>query len=175
MSNFIVQTKIGIFTGTIMGAIVLLWFLISPSRGPLLPNYGIGDISFFIFTMCLPTLLSGAISASIVEGVLIKKYVVNIELLSRYKTGTIAGCILGGVLSFPIGVFLGIVIGGFFGGGIGGTLGDKIGLVKIAISVGIAFGMSVVAIIATVLGASFGGALGYALHTVAGKVASRFF
>jgi len=110
MVNIIVDSKLGIIIGTIAGIIFVLWSV----PGPLLPSYSAESIFSIIF-IYLSTVIAGGISGLIIEGLIIKKYMLLNEPFMNYKGGSIIGCIIGGIILFPIACFLGMIIGGSFG------------------------------------------------------------
>lgn len=169
MRNFN-RSKKGLIIGAAVGVIIVLWFVIAPSRGPLLPGYNTSNVIFFIFSMCLPVIISGAISGTIIENFFIKKYILATKILANYKIGSMTGCIIGSLIFFPIGAFLGLIVGGQFGGGLGSVIGEKFGASKITISAGIAVGMTLVAIVVTLIGAAFGVLGGLLLNSVIRKM-----
>ena len=167
MVNIIVDSKLGIIIGTIAGIIFVLWSV----PGPLLPSYSAESIFSIIF-IYLSTVIAGGISGLIIEGLIIKKYILLNEPFMNYKGGSIIGCIIGGIILFPIACFLGMIIGGSFGFAMGGAIKTKIGLDKQGIpiiGIGLAFGITFVIICITLIGAVIGSLLGLFINTLLRK------
>ena len=79
-------------------------------------NSTIGKIYILIMTTFLPYVLSGGISGFLAENVLIEKIALSTQFFSKYKIGSIVGCVLGGTCSFYLllsfGTIGGVLIGG---------------------------------------------------------------
>ena len=175
MHSFVLETKAGIVTGGIVSAGVLVWFLFTPSRGPLLPSYSGSSVAFLLLAISLPAILGGTIGGGIIEGVLIRKYILGNQALLSHKPACVIGSILGGVLFYPIGAFLGIVSGTIWGGAIGSSTGTKVGITNtIPAGIGIAIGISMIAILMTLVGAILGALLGFAFYSIAEKARELF-
>lgn len=166
MKNTFANTKVGLLVGTVMSAVVVLYVLLSPSRGPVFRGHSGSDILFFVISTIFPALLGGAISGSIIELFIVRKYIFRRQFLLDCKTGCIIGSIVGGLVSYPVGAFLGVVFGSMFGGGIGSVIGTKIGMENSSIPIGIALGMLTVIVLITVIGALISLFVGFTLHTI---------
>ena len=160
------NTKIGLLVGTVVSTMVVLYFLLSPSRGPLFHGHSGSDILFFVISTILPALLGGAISGSVIEKFIVRKYIFKRQFLLDHKTGCMIGSTMGGVLFYPASAFLGVVFGSTFGGGIGSAIGTKIGIGNSVIPIGIALGMLIVIVLVTVIGALISLFVGFTLHTI---------
>ncbi len=66
MNNIIENTKVGLITETIVSVIAVLWFLLSPSSGPLLPGHTGNNVVCFVISTFLTAILGGAISGSLI-------------------------------------------------------------------------------------------------------------
>ncbi len=163
--------KDGFSGGFGIAAVLTLYMIISPSRGPLLPDYGLGSISFLIFGIILPSLLGAGTSGFIVEAVIIKEWI-NGRSKIKFKKGIIGGAILCSILALPFGLFLGVIFSGW-GGSFGGAAGELIHNQKAGIFLGLALlGYIIPPVIVTIV-SSFGTIIGLAIDLLFNRILKK--
>lgn len=114
--SFFINLKFGPFIGIVLGLIVSI-VAIQASEEPVMGhNSTIGRIYILIMTTFFPYVLSGGISGFLVENVLIENIALSTQFFSKYKIGSIVGCVLGGTCFFYLLLSFGSIGGVLIGG-----------------------------------------------------------
>jgi phosphotransferase system glucose/maltose/N-acetylglucosamine-specific IIC component len=157
--------KYGVSSGFTISAVLILYVIISPSRGPLLPDYSLGSITFFIIGIILPALLGAGISGFIIEAIIIRKWIFRNNHLQQYKKGSISGTILCGILALPFALFISVIFSGW-GGSLGNAIGELFHDPDTGFLLGLAFfGIIIPPVIVTAV-SSLGTILGYSVQLI---------
>jgi len=152
MKKFIIESKKGLLLGTVLGLIMMSIFLYALYSTPVPPFPHKKRLTFLfaVIAFYIPILLGGSVSGTIIDGVLIRKYVLRRRYLEMNIKSCIVGSIAGGLVLYPIGILFGISMVGAIGGGIGNQIS------KICIPVGIGLGNLSSVIFLNILGALIG-------------------
>lgn len=118
MIKFIINSKKGCLLGALLGLITFLFLFFS------LKSVDTKVFFDFLFVACFPFILSGFISGSFVEGVIIERIIPNNHFLSKHKYGCIIGCLIVGICSFYLLLSFGL-LGQLLGGILGELLQNK--------------------------------------------------